>query len=88
MSRILLHKVNTIKFMEIFGTRLKELRQEKRLSMIALAKQVNISNSIICRYENDKAEPTAPNIIALADFFGVTTDYLLGRENDDGTKLN
>ena len=35
--------------------------------------------SIICYRETDRSEPSAPNLVKLADFFDVSVDYLLGR---------
>lgn len=65
--------------MKIFATRLKELRQEHKLSQAQLAKMLHSSESIICYWETDRSEPTAPYIAKLADIFDVSTDYLLGR---------
>ena len=40
---------------------------------------MGISFNSYCRYEKSEREPMAPTIAALADFFGVSADYLLGR---------
>ena len=61
-----------------FTERLIELRQEKTLSQKALAMVINASESAINKWELGKRSPTADSIIALAKFFGVTTDYLVG----------
>ena len=61
-----------------FKERLKELRVAHELSQMQLARAVGISQSAIAKWELGKAEPTASAIIALARFFGETTDYLLG----------
>ena len=65
--------------MEMFAKRLLELRTEKGLSQATLAKQLQVSYAVVCYWETNRSEPTAPNIVKIADFFGVTTDYLLGR---------
>lgn len=65
--------------MKIFGERLKELRIEKGISQAALANFLGVSSGIVCLWEIDKSEPTAPNIRKMADFFDVPADYLLGR---------
>ncbi|MBQ8428568.1 MAG: helix-turn-helix transcriptional regulator [Clostridia bacterium] len=65
--------------MKIFGERLKELRIEHGISQAKLAKTIGVSSGIVCLWETDQSEPTAPNLVKLADFFDVTTDYLLGR---------
>lgn len=67
--------------MNKFSERLKELRIEKSLSIDALAKEVNISSSSICRWELGQADIKATQLIIIANFFGVTTDYLLGLED-------
>jgi len=65
--------------MKIFAERLLELRKSKGLSQAALAKQLEVSVSVVCYWETDRSEPTAPNLDKLADFFGVSVDYLIGR---------
>ena len=65
--------------MEIFAKRLKELRREKGVSQAALATALQVSFSVVCYWETDRSEPTAPNLVKIADFFGVSCDYLLGR---------
>lgn len=65
--------------MKIFAERLIEQRKEKGLSQASLAKQIGVSFAIVCYWETDKSEPTAPNLVKLADFFNVSVDYLLGR---------
>jgi len=62
-----------------FSERLKQLRTKAGLSMEALSAEVEISFSAIRQWEAKMSEPSAKFIIKLADYFGVTTDYLLGR---------
>lgn len=64
--------------MRAFAIRLKELRMEKQLSQTQLARVLGVSQSMIARWENDECEPTGTNIVSIANYFGVTTDYLLG----------
>lgn len=64
--------------------RIKELREEKLLSQGEVAKAINTNQSNIARWENGLNEPAAMYVIKLADFFGVSTDYLLGRSDDFG----
>ena len=66
--------------MKIFAERLLELRKEKNISQAKLAKEIGVSFSVVCYWETDRSEPTAPNLVKLADFFNISTDYLLGRE--------
>ena len=66
--------------MNTFGERLKELRKEKNIGQIELAKQLGVGKSIISLWEKDECEPTLSKLVAIAKFFGVTTDYLCGIE--------
>ena len=65
--------------MEIFAERLLDLRKEKGLSQATLAKALQVSYAVICYWETNRSEPTAPNLVKIADFFDVSVDYLLGR---------
>ena len=67
--------------MERFSERLKDLRIEKGLSIQSLSKEVGIGVASICRWENGKADVKGMQLIVLAKYFGVTTDYLLGLED-------
>lgn len=67
--------------MDKFAERLKELRQEKGLSIQELAKEVQISSSSLCRWENCQADAKGTHLIILAKYFGVTIDYLMGLED-------
>ncbi len=62
--------------------RLKELRKGLQLSQEELAKKINTSQRNIGRWENGENEPSATFVKNLAEFFGCTTDYLLGLEDD------
>ena len=64
--------------MSIFATRLRELRNEKNLSMKDLAKEINTSDAAISNWENDINEPKISYLIKLAKLFDVSTDFLLG----------
>ncbi len=64
--------------------RIKELREEKKLSQTALAQSVGTSQRNIGRWENGENEPTYSQLVKIADYFGVTIDYLVGREDDFG----
>ena len=64
-----------------FQERLKELRTQRNLSQMELAKATDISQSAIAKWELGKTEPTASAIITLAKYFDESTDYLLGLED-------
>lgn len=58
---------------------LRKLRKEKNITMKQLANYLKISESAISQYENEKREPDYNTLCKLADYFGVSVDYLLGR---------
>lgn len=64
-----------------FAQRLKELRKENSISQIELAKAIGYSQPIISQWESEIYEPTASAVVAVADYFNVCTDYLLGRKD-------
>ncbi len=66
--------------MKVFAERLLELRKDKGISQATLAKAIGVSFSVVCYWETDRSEPTAPNLVLLADYFNVSVDYLLGRK--------
>ncbi len=63
-----------------FGESLKELRRERRLGQSELAAAIGVSNGIVSLWENGRREPTLSHLIALADYFQVSLDYLAGRK--------
>ncbi|MDE7192225.1 MAG: helix-turn-helix domain-containing protein, partial [Clostridia bacterium] len=65
----------------IFNKRLKQLRTSKDLSQDQLAKKTGLTKTSINHWENGKCLPNANAIIALARYFEVTTDYLLGESD-------
>lgn len=66
-----------------FGSHLKALRQSKGLTQKQLATETGTSERGIQNYEIGVRKPTYEILIALADFFDVTVDYLIGRSDDD-----
>lgn len=63
----------------MFSTRLTELRKNKNLTQQDVADHLKISRSTYAQYETGRREPDFNTLQTLADFFGVTTDYLLGQ---------
>ena len=61
------------------GNRIKSLREEKSMNQAELAKILQISPSAVGMYERDEREPNNELTIKIADFFQVSTDYLLGK---------
>lgn len=63
----------------MIGQRIRDLRKQKRMSQTELAKSAGVSQTTVTAWETGKAEPSSSAITSLADYFDVTTDYLLGR---------
>lgn len=67
--------------MILFSQRLKELRLESGKTQKDMAEFLEIIVRRCQRYEYGEGYPEIPGLIALADFFDVSTDYLLGRSD-------
>nr|WP_326184358.1 helix-turn-helix transcriptional regulator [uncultured Oscillibacter sp.] len=67
--------------MEKFAQRVKELRKEMKQTQTNMAEFLGIRLRAYQYYESGTHYPEVPNLIKLADYFGVTTDYLLGRSD-------
>lgn len=65
--------------------RIKELRKEKGLTLKELGEKVGMRDNTLSQYENEKRNPQEKTWEKLADFFGVSTSYLMGlsSERDD-----
>ena len=61
----------------MLGTRIAALRKRTGMSQAELAKRLRISASAVGMYEQGRREPGADMLVALAEAFGVSTDYLL-----------
>ena len=62
--------------------RLKELRKMHNISQLKLAMDFSTNQNTISRYENLEREADYKTLIAFADYFDVSLDYLLGRTDD------
>lgn len=62
-----------------FGEILMQLRQEKHLSQAELGNVIFVSGGTISNYEKGVHYPDVEKLVALAEYFGVSIDYLLGR---------
>ena len=73
---------------EEIGNRLKRIRHEKQCgSQIKVAKLIGISRFTLMKYENGEMMPSAQMLIDLADFYHVSVDYILGREQKRESEL-
>lgn len=69
--------------MACFGELLAELRKDKRLSQKELATIFHLASSTISSYEMGVHSPHVEQLANFADFFNVSTDYLLGRTSSE-----
>lgn len=67
---------------QTFPVRLRRLRERRRISRRTLAELCGLSKNMISLYESGEVEPTAKVLVELADRFGVSVDYLLGRKEN------
>ena len=65
-----------------FGENLKALRKQRNLTQADLGIHIGLSKAVISKYENGLGYPTFDILIRFSKFFGVTTDYLLGVEQN------
>ncbi|EAA0062632.1 TPA: helix-turn-helix domain-containing protein [Listeria monocytogenes] len=66
----------------MFGNRLKQLRKNNNKTQEDISKILGISRGAYSHIENGRNEPDMETIVKLANIFGVSTDYLLGRSNN------
>lgn len=65
----------------VFNKRIRELRLEKGLRQSDIAKKLKVTPATVTRWENKAQEPDYLTLAQLAQFFEVTSDYLLGLED-------
>jgi len=68
--------------MKIFSERLRFLRKQRNLTQEKTAEFVKLSSRNYRAYEINEVNPNLENLIAIADFFNVTLDYLVGRSDE------
>lgn len=64
---------------DMMQNNLRKLRKEKGLSQIAVQMQTGIEQALISKYENGERAPPTETLMQLADFYGVSMDYIMGR---------
>ncbi|MBQ4145887.1 MAG: helix-turn-helix transcriptional regulator [Clostridia bacterium] len=63
-----------------FSQRLQQLREKKKISRRVTSELCGLATDSVRKYERGESEPTLSSLVALAEFFGVSVDYLLGKE--------
>lgn len=66
----------------MLGDRLKYLRNKKKLTQAEMAKKIDVARTTYAMYEQNKREPDNEILNRIADFYNVSTDYLLGRTDN------
>lgn len=75
----------------MFAKRIKYLRQTKELNQVQLSEKLGVAKQSVSNWENDNIMPSVEMLEKIADFFNVSTDYLLGRDSKtttDGTMVD
>lgn len=65
----------------VFPDRLRKLREREGKSRIVLSQLCGLPDGAVRKYERREAKPNIDSLVAIADHFNVSTDYLLGRTN-------
>ena len=60
---------------------IRRLRLQRGLNQVMLAEKMNVTKQCVSNWENDNVLPSIEALVRLADLFGVSTDFLLGRES-------
>ena len=68
--------------------RLKALREERGISQVRLAIDLNMNQNSISRYESGAREADYKTLLAIADYFNVSLDYLFGRTECKEVRYN
>ena len=71
-----------------FSTRLQQLRARDNVTQSQLAKDLGFTNQNVCDWEAGKSGTTFDKLISIANYFQVTTDYLLGNSNSSNIHYN
>lgn len=74
--------------MKTFGNIIRDLRKQKGITQKELAQSLQLSESTIGMYERNERQPDYNTLIRIADYFKVSTDFLLGRDFYDEVKRN
>ncbi len=67
---------------------IKDIRTRKNLTQAEVASALGVSSVVYSRYETGSRQPSIDVLIQLADIFGVTVDYLLGRQDIEDSTLS
>lgn len=73
---------------DTMAKRLLQLREKNNLSQSTVARQIGVTPALISAYEKQERKRSIDKLIALADIYHVSTDYILGRTYKDDSSIN
>lgn len=65
----------------MLGNRIKELRLSHSLNQVEFAREMSVTKQTVSNWENNNIQPSIDMLVKIADFFNVTTDYMLNRDD-------
>lgn len=72
----------------MLNVRIRELRLAHNLTQVEFANVLSVAKQTVSNWENDNIQPSIDMLVKIADYFGVSTDYLLGRSNDNSLDVS
>lgn len=72
----------------MLNVRIRELRRAHNLTQVEFANRLSVAKQTVSNWENDNIQPSIDMLMKIADCFGVSTDYLLGRSNDNSLDVS
>lgn len=66
----------------MLGIKIKELRISHGLNQVELAQRLSVTKQTVSNWENNNIQPSVEMLVKIANCFSVTTDYLLGRDDN------
>lgn len=73
-------------YSEVFKEKLKKAREETGFTQREVSRETKIPQSTIANYETGRTQPDLENLGTLADFYGVSTDWLIGTKGNTNIK--
>lgn len=67
----------------MLNERIRSLRLSRGISQVDLGRALGVSKQSVSNWENDNIQPSVEMLVIIAQFFSVSTDYLLGLESED-----
>ncbi len=74
--------------MSKLGDRIRNLRDSEDIQQVDFAKKIGVSNVVLSRYESGERRPDYDTLLKIAEYFDVTTDYLLGKSENRESNSN